>query len=102
MNDEEIKALKQRVKAGDVWWNDGDSHIRQVRTVSLNWVEFEDQPELTEPAALLVRGGAVALYNVDASSFVTLAPALVASEEAESAASDITASAAGALPCQGT
>lgn len=73
MSEQEIAALKTRVKQGDVWWQDTLSGVcKPVARVELNWVEFPDQPELTEPAARLRDGGAVALCNVDADCFVIL------------------------------
>lgn len=77
MNDHEIQMLKARVAKGDVWWRDVNTGVcKPVARVDLNWIEFPDQPDLAEPAARLHDGGAVALYNVDADSFVTLSPCL--------------------------
>lgn len=76
MTDTEIVDLKARVKAGGVLWRDLDGACRPVVSVKLDWVEFEDEPELTEPAAMLADGGVVALLNTSANAFVTLAPAL--------------------------
>ncbi|MDO8414845.1 MAG: hypothetical protein Q7S87_01390 [Agitococcus sp.] len=75
LTETEINALKRRVRAGDVWWNDGDGRCKKVDMVLLNWIEFADNPSLTEPAAILTDGLAVALNNVQLSSFVTLTPA---------------------------
>jgi hypothetical protein len=81
MNDAEIAALKQRVADGGVWWRDFNTGVcKPVKSVQVNWVEFPDQPDLTEPAAMLADGGTVALFNVIADSFVTLMPCLRASE----------------------
>lgn len=76
MSDDEIAALAERVKCGGVWWNDGDNLCRRVRTINLRWVEFADEPDNAEPAALLHDGKAVALYNTSAAAFVTMRPAL--------------------------
>jgi hypothetical protein len=73
LTEKEIIALKNRVALGNVWWLD-DGRCQKVHTVLLDWVEFEDEPTLTEPAAILVGGMAVALANVELSSFVTIAP----------------------------
>lgn len=75
MNDQEIQELKARVAQGGVWWRDTFTGVcKPVARVDLKWVEFPDQPDLTEPAARLNDGGAVALYNVAADSFVMLSP----------------------------
>lgn len=76
MTEGEIAALKSRVKAGGVSWRDSDGNCRPVIAVSLQWVEFEEEPDLAEPAALLAGGGAVALLNVSADQFVTLTAAI--------------------------
>jgi len=76
MTDSEIAALKSRVKAGGVLWRDSDDNCRPVIAVNLQWVEFEEEPDLAEPAAMLADGGAVALLNVSADQFVTLAVAI--------------------------
>lgn len=76
MTNSEITALTARVKMGDVWWHDGDSSIKRVRGVNLEWVELEDQPDQTEPAALLLDGTVVALKNETITAFVTLQPAV--------------------------
>jgi len=76
MDEHEIQALKTRVAQGGVYWLTADGVCEPVASVKLDWVEFQDNPDLTEPAALLRRGGAVALCNVTADSFVTLLPAL--------------------------
>lgn len=76
MNDQEINALKTRVNAGGVYWQTGEGVCEPVAFVKLDWVEFQDDPDLKEPAAILKNGGAVALCNVTADSFVTLLPAL--------------------------
>ncbi len=72
----QIDELKARAIQGGVYWNDGDNLCHLVSHVSLNWVEFKDEPDLTEPAAILQNGGAVALLNVTAAQFVTMQPAL--------------------------
>lgn len=71
---DQINQLKKRVKLGDVFWKDSDGVCHRVRGVNLKWVEFADEPKLHEPAALLEGGGAVALHNVELSTFVTTMP----------------------------
>lgn len=79
LSNHEVEDLKNRVSAGgDVWWNDGDGVCKRVRAIKLDWVEFADQPDDTEPAALLVNGGAVALNSVEIESFVVMLPCLSA------------------------
>jgi hypothetical protein len=72
MNDEEVSTLNERVKKGDVWWQDGEGLFHKVSHVLLNWVEFKDDLELAEPAAILHRCAPVALYTTTLSAFVTL------------------------------
>lgn len=74
MTDIEIAALKKRAQCGDVYWRDADGRCIRVLGVNLNWVEFTDEPELTEPAAILAQAVPVALYNEVSSAFVVLAP----------------------------
>lgn len=76
LTNNEIVALKKRVKAGDVWWNDGDGLCKLVCSVNLEWVEFPSEPDSVEPAAILAGGVAVALLNVELSSFVTITPCI--------------------------
>lgn len=74
MTDEQIMALKALVQTKPVYWNNGDGACMRVSRVSLDWVEDKEEPDLSEPAAFLGSGGVVALYNVEASSFVVLTP----------------------------
>lgn len=76
MTESEIKLLATRVKSGGVWWHDGDGSIKRVREIKMDWVEFEEEPELVEPAALLIDGKAVALVNEAITAFVTVQPAV--------------------------
>lgn len=76
MTNSEIQALAARVKLGGVWWHDGDGSIVRVQSVKMDWVEFKEEPELVEPAALLSGGKAVALMNEAITAFVTLQPAV--------------------------
>jgi hypothetical protein len=72
MNDEQIMILKERVKKGDIWWIDCDNKCKKVSTVNLKWLEFKDEPENYEPAAILSDGLAVSLLNTTENSFVTI------------------------------
>ena len=76
MTNDEIVALKARVAEGGVMWRDADGICHPVAAVNLEWVEFEDEPGITEPAALLADGGAVALLNVSVSTFITTTQAI--------------------------
>lgn len=79
MRSVEVEDLKNRVSAGgDVWWNCGNGVCTRVQTIKLDWVEFADQPNDTEPAALLFNGGAVPLNDVEVERFVVLHPCLSA------------------------
>lgn len=77
MTDKEVAVLKARVKEGGVLWRNPDGVCKPVLSIKMDWVEFEDQPELTEPAAMLPGGEVVALDNVSACEFVVLVPAIV-------------------------
>lgn len=78
MNQDEIIRLKELVKQVQVYWRDVDGACRLVVQVKMDWVEFQDEPDLKEPAAFLSDGGVVALGNTSASSFYTMVPALAA------------------------
>lgn len=74
MENIEIEYLKTKVASDTVYWKDPDSICYPVKAINHSWVEFADEPDLTEPAAILTNGKAVALYNVYANEFVTLEP----------------------------
>ncbi len=74
MTDTQIAVLKEVAKRGDVYWLSGDGECKRVLGVKLEWVEFADQPDLTEPAAILEGTVPVALYNEEASQFGIMQP----------------------------
>jgi len=75
MTDKDIQFLKEQVKNGEnVCYIDDDGKRLLVSSVNLNWVEFPDEPDLKEPAAMLVGSVPVALLNVELSSFMKLVP----------------------------
>ena len=74
MTMEEINVLKERCKAGNIFWRDNDGRCTRVLRVDLEWVEFEDEPELVEPAAMLEKTVPVALFNEVSSAFFEMTP----------------------------
>lgn len=74
MDDDQIEALRQEAKNGNVYWRNSDGMCILVLGVKLNWVEFADQPTLTEPAAMLYQSAPVALYNETPTAFIICTP----------------------------
>ena len=74
MEDQQIEVLKTKVSVGSIYWRNADGVCFNVVKIIMNWVEFPDEPDLIEPAAILSNGNVVALYNADAIDFDMLAP----------------------------
>jgi len=77
MTDAQIGNLKELAKAGNVWWKSAEGAVFRVLGVKLNWVEFPDEPEATEPAAMLAGSVPVALYNEIPEAFFVMHPLFV-------------------------
>lgn len=74
MEDWQIEVLKTKVSQGNVYWRNPDGVCLKVCGIKMNWVEFPDEPELTEPAAMLPDGKVAALYACNPLDFVTMEP----------------------------
>lgn len=75
LTDIEIRLLKDKAKRlPNLFWRDQDGLAHRVAGVNLKWVEDRNEPELTEPAAILASGKVVALYNTELSNFFLSQP----------------------------
>ncbi|KVR21684.1 hypothetical protein WK13_34670 [Burkholderia ubonensis] len=76
MTDGQIDVLLMVMRSRTpVHWRDpNDGTVNLITRIDPEWVEFEDEPDLKEPAALLLSGKWIALRNVPASEFVTCSP----------------------------
>jgi hypothetical protein len=74
MTDAQITELKELAKAGNVWWKSADGAVLRVVGVKMNWVEFPDEPESQEPAAMLAGSVPVSLYNEVPDAFFVMEP----------------------------
>lgn len=72
-----VAALMERVKLGDVFWNDTNGSCLQVERIETQWKD--DNGENHTAVAVLRNGSVISLLALDVSAFVVLYPCMLSS-----------------------